>query len=357
LNAYRARLPRTTPEGPGPFYRPQTEYCEWHVKRAGDSQKICRVTFTSEPPEYWQGLFGGSVDVDTDQGIAVLFPGDKQRLLDLYRELVSAEVELEDLICHEDIILADGSTYLAKGQYNPLNKWNTTDGIAHLCAPPNSISAEVRLGADATILRNSRRGQAVVEPEALICCAAYGGPDRNSDPTIGAAVNALARLGAMVTLPNPVGLYMDHIDLSGWTAPPGVEVGECVRIVRGSVQMVERLVVEVPPESGYTVSDLKIGGETIEYGAQIAECITVKLVGAAAKIGAVKNDPINCVARCCIDTNDPAFLDRAVGLSKPTPPGMKDAFSDRAAAPAMGVSLVQTTKSTRYAHAYHGRAK
>ena len=78
--------------------------------------------------------------------------------------------------------------------------------------------------ADATVLYRNGRGEPVVEPSALICCAGYGGPDRNSDPTIGATVNALARLGAMITLPNPVGLYMDHIDLSGWQAPDGVQV-------------------------------------------------------------------------------------------------------------------------------------
>ena len=62
------------------------------------------------------------------------------------------------------------------------------------------------------------QGKLLIEPDALICYAAYGGPNRNSDPTIGATVNALARLGAYVTLRNPVGLYMDHIDLSGWSA-------------------------------------------------------------------------------------------------------------------------------------------
>ena len=65
-----------------------------------------------------------------------------------------------------------------------------------------------------------------MEPEALISYAGYGGPNRNSDPTIGASVNALARLGVPVTLRNPVGLYMDHIDLSGWQTPDGKDAAE-----------------------------------------------------------------------------------------------------------------------------------
>lgn len=48
--------------------------------------------------------------------------------------------------------------------------------------------------------------------------------------------------------------------------------------------MIERLVVEVPSETGFTVGDLKIAGIPIRYGGQIAECITVKLVGAAAQL-------------------------------------------------------------------------
>ena len=44
-----------------------------------------------------------------------------------------------------------------RGDYNPYNKWNTTHGIVHLCCPPNSIGAEVRLGGDATILYQPKR--------------------------------------------------------------------------------------------------------------------------------------------------------------------------------------------------------
>jgi hypothetical protein len=102
------------------------------------------------------------------------------------------------------------------------------DGIAHLSCPANSIGAEIRLGADSTILRQPRDGTPVTSPDELICCSRYGGANRNSDPTIGAIVNTHARLKAIVTLVNPVGLHMDNIDLSGWELPDGIAPAECI---------------------------------------------------------------------------------------------------------------------------------
>ena len=63
----------------------------------------------------------------------------------------------------------------------------------------------------------ARADRLVADADTLIASAAYGGPNRCSDPTIGASVNQLAALGFGVTLANPVGLYMDHLDMTGWT--------------------------------------------------------------------------------------------------------------------------------------------
>ena len=269
------------------WYRPHDEYCEWRVERDVHTGKIKKVTFTSEPPEYWQAMFGGDVSIDT--GVSASFPGDPQLVLDLYRKLVSPEVRIEDIVY--SATTADG----VKGQYNLYNKWNSTYGIAHLSAPPNSLGAEVKLGADATILRGTV-GHAVQEADALVCCSAYGGPERNSDPTIGSTVNALARSGAMVTLVNPVGLYMDHIDVNGWEMPDAVDPLACVTIVRGKPGYIERMVVEMPSGSRSLLGDMTIGGEPLRYGGQIAECITVKLVGGAMALGSVKNG-LSCLPR------------------------------------------------------------
>ena len=50
--------PDNTAGTSGICYRPQEEYCEWHVRRDPDTDRILQVTFTSEPPEYWMSLTG-----------------------------------------------------------------------------------------------------------------------------------------------------------------------------------------------------------------------------------------------------------------------------------------------------------
>jgi len=310
----------------GVMYRPQEEYCEWHVNRDPDTGQIRRVTFTSEPPETWQALFG-LVPGDGDTVPDMLFPGNRDLLLNHYREMVSPDVQPDDLVAASDIQDSNGFTWIKKGQYNFYNKWNTTHGIAHLCSPPNSLVAEVQLGGDGTVLRNDPSGRLLVEPDALIAYAAYGGPNRNSDPTIGASVNALARLGAYVTLKNPVGLYMDHIDLSGWSAPDGGSVSDFVRIVRGVPGMIERLVIEAPPTRNLTIEDLLIAGEPIRFGGQIAECITVKLVGLANVLSSpIRRRPIATKARSAIDPFDPRTVSRPQPANVPLPAGTVEAF-------------------------------
>jgi hypothetical protein len=262
-------------------YRPTVEYCEWHVDRDPRSGRIQRVTFTSEPPEYWQAMFGGTMD-----GSNVSFPGDKNLVLALYRNLVNPNIQLAELLVTEPFVSPFGN--LKKGDYNPHNKWNTTHGIVHLSAPPNALTAEINLAALATVLYQDDQGNSVVDPDAFIAGTGMGGPNRNSDPTIASTVNVLARSGAMITLANPVGLYMDHIDLAGWAVPGGIDPKDCVRIVRGESRLIERLVVEVPGGE-HDVSDIWIGGAPVIYGGQIAECITVKLTGAAAALNSVQN--------------------------------------------------------------------
>jgi len=289
------------------LYRPQVEYCEWHVFRDPLTGAIRKVTFVSEPPEYYQALFGGLVE-------GFEFHGDPHVVLDLYHEHVSRHVTLKDLIAPR------GIPSVAEGAYNPYNKWNTTHGIMHLAAPPNSLTAEIQLGGDASVVRRSARNRLLVESDALICAANYGGPDRNSDPTIGSTVNSLARLGAMITLQNPVGLYMDHIDLAGWRAPDGGPVADLLRIVRGRPGMIERLEVEVPVERGFSLSDVTIGGVPIRYGGQIAECITVKLTGVAV-LANVTPVPLPCDAHAVIDPAYPQGLGRSVAIGGAIPTG------------------------------------
>ena len=326
-------------------FRPQTEYCEWRVDRDGKTGPIRRVTFTSEPPEFWFALFGNRLPFDPPK---YKFTGDRKAVRANYENFVGQKVPVNDLIASHDILMpqSGGQRLAIKNQYNIYNKWNTTDGIVHLCAPPNFLVGEIELGSDAAIVRKNRSGRLLVEPEALVCCAGFGGPNRNSDPTIGAAVNAAARLGAFVTLKDPVGLYMDHIDLSGWELSDGKGVASCVHIVRGTPGMIERLVIEVPRNRGLTVSDITIGGEPIKYGGQIAECVTVKLIGIATlPKQPVRNDPVRCSGRCVFKCGDRRAMLQLDTLGDRLGRGFVEAFS--------GQGLGEAFAAEKRRHVHH----
>ncbi|MBV9821072.1 MAG: hypothetical protein JO144_02415 [Actinobacteria bacterium] len=312
------------------YYRPNDEYCEWHVDRNADG-KIRRITFTSEPPEYWQALHGDTLQ-DVSGNWSLSFPGDPDLLLSLYRELVSPDVQLPDLVCAEDLVdLSTGTPEVVypKGAYNPYNRWNTTDGIVHLTHPANSLSAEINLGALATVLRATPDGVPITDPDALICAAGYGGVNRCSDPTIGSSVNELAALGFAVSLRNPVGLSMNHLDLAGFTTPRGEPVPpEFFRVIRGDAKLglIERAVFEVPAGEGYVVGDISIGGVPISYGGQIAEHITVNFVGMAAAPDSFHNTPVPPQTSCCQSEQEGGWL-RYAPATGPCYPGFEPAFA------------------------------
>ncbi len=263
----------------GPF-RQQDEYCEWFATKVAGSNKIARVDFTCEGPEYWFAMAHGYPDGMPANVKTANAHGDKNKVLALYQKLVSPTVKMSDLF--------------KNGVYDPRNKWNTTKGAVHLTHPANTLEAEINIAAQATILR-ARQGQLLTDQDALICCAGYGTPGRASDPTIGGRVNALARQGASITLANPVGLYISSLNTTGWVTPDGTPASTFWTIVRGTAGLGLRGVFQVPASKGYTVSDIKIGGVPIRFGGQIAEHILMKLTGVACRIGASHNSPKNCI--------------------------------------------------------------
>ncbi|GAA3870079.1 hypothetical protein GCM10022243_39370 [Saccharothrix violaceirubra] len=315
------------------YYRPHDEYCEFRVEH--DAQgKIARVVFTSEPPEYWQALHGDTLP-GSAPGSAARYDFDPNRdmLLDLYRRHVHPSVRLADLQAAEDLVdESSGEVIVARGAYNPWNRWNTTHGIMHLCQPANTLTAEIVLGADATVPR-ARGGRPIEHADALLCAAGYGGPMRNSDPTIGGSVNVLARQGFWITLRNPVGLYMNHLDLAGITHRDGRPVtADYFRVERGDARqhLIERAVFEIPPDAQRrtgepeTVGDLLIAGDPIRYGAQLAERITVALFG-VANPGEFRTTPLPATHRGCQDRVNGMFL-RVVPVTDECPDGTRPAF-------------------------------
>ena len=78
----------------GPF-RPQDEYCEWFVTRAAGTNKITRVDFTCEGPEYWVAMAHGYPDRVPTSVKTANAQGDKNKVLALYQQLVSPSVQNE----------------------------------------------------------------------------------------------------------------------------------------------------------------------------------------------------------------------------------------------------------------------
>lgn len=272
---------------PDPNYRPtgprgwQDEYCEWSVTRNADG-KITKVMFTCENREYWYTLW----DIDPEI------------VLRLYRQLVRSQVQLEDLYLRDNNGQPVIDRETGRPAYDDRNQWNstTTNGAVHLISNPNALSAEIFLGGQATILREDSQGNPITDKNQLINCSKYGTPNRNSDPTIGAAVNGLVRgtgepsSGVRISLANPVGLYIQEPDFSSYelpvNAPEGAQPSDYWKIIRGrqrqageNIDYILHAVFEVPEEQGFTVSDITINGFNIDYGSQIAQTFQIALSG------------------------------------------------------------------------------
>lgn len=258
----------------------QDEYCEWSVVRDPTTQKILRIDFTCENPEYWNSVW----------------MVDPQRVCDLYRStLGKPQIELADLyLCDasgQPII--DPST--GRPAYNPLNRWNsgpfstdTQGGAMHLTSTPNTLQTEINLAASSTVQRNSGN----VDPTALICCSQYGQAHRNSDPHIGQVGNILVSQGNTVSLTDPPGLYIQEPDFaaSNYAAPGGADPASFWTVVRGRETLADadgnplpgnfilHATYAVPAALGFTVSDITINNQPIEWAGQIAQTMSMQIL-------------------------------------------------------------------------------
>jgi hypothetical protein len=221
----------------------QNEYCEWRVVRNG-AGKITKIEIVTESPEYWEALW--SVD--------------RNRVVELYRELVG-----DPAVQESD--LHDGS-----GKYQRRNCWNDDDagGIVHLIQGINTLDDALGLA------------QAIGDANAVQDNYEAGGAGLTSvDPRVILDTDSLVRKGFSITLRDPIGLYIAGWDDTGWTKPDGKPVGDYWTIVRGRPGQVLRLKYEVPATDGFVVGDIRIGGRPIDWGGQIAEHVTVTIVGTA----------------------------------------------------------------------------
>ena len=54
----------------------------------------------------------------------------------------------------------------------------------HLIHPSNTLSAEIDIAGQATVIRKDSDGNIITDPQELIQCSKYGNPGRNSDPSV-----------------------------------------------------------------------------------------------------------------------------------------------------------------------------
>jgi hypothetical protein len=281
----------------------QDEYLEWHAE--ADEHGVHRVSFTCEGPEYWEQLS------------QVKF----ERVRELYCEHLRRDIPAADLQFAEDVFVGGRRRYQA-GEYNPFNRWNTTDGAMHLTHPANTLGAEVNLAARATVARRDVQDDLVESKLELICCAGFGSPGRDSDPSIGATANAVVRQGKLLTLTDPIGLYIASFDGEAITLRDGADVPDagtpdtwwrCVRgeeqSADGGVRMV-RIEYEIPagatmPADGggrrpLRLADLDVNGLAATRGGALAELVGMHLYVTAWDAGGERLE-LHCDTTCCLD--------------------------------------------------------
>jgi len=294
-------------------HRQQDEYCEWFAVRDGEA--IRRITFTSEAPEYWMYLAHGTPEFlpqghpDHDR-----FAGDMSLVEELYQEHVDPSATVQDLTWPYDVAQAvstsQGVRWLLRpaGSYNPFNKWNTTLGAMHLTHPANTLGAEINLAGGATV---RRIGPDPDDPQALICCSQYGDANRSSDPIIGAKVYEFASQGLSVSLPDPVGLYIQSYNQDLFAGPAGESLERAWTVTRGdqASEQVLRLVFEVPEDLGFTVEDVQAGGFPVQWGGQVADAVKIHLTGMAKDLGVGgQGRAVECPGACCEDPDRPGVV-------------------------------------------------
>ncbi len=209
--------------------------------------RITRVTFTTETPEYWTR----SPRHDPD------------RVLALYRRARRAAVERADLF-------PGGRTY------DPLNRWNTTDGIVHYVMPINSMGDLLGVSQEA-----EPTGRALDGYDALPYARATG-----ADARINEDIWAMTRSGPCRGHRRPARpahrRLGRHRAGAPRTARRSATSGGWSAAGAGAAL---RVVYEVPATAGYVVGDIRIGGRPIEFGGQLAEHV---MVGAHGVVGTVE---------------------------------------------------------------------
>lgn len=233
----------------------QVEYCEWHSEVANGA--LMRVTFTTEVPEYFEALHRA----------------DPEEVLRLYREWVGEHVQPEDLV--------DGA-----GDYDRDNPHRQSGGaLIHLQGGFNTLDAALKLAAQAMIVRQDEQGQEISDMAELVKCNGLGDPNRNSDPQIAATLNGVASGGARVSLADPIGPFMEKFRIEQMEIDDGsLDLADFWQPERKMGDHVVRASFAAP--DGVTpLSSVRLEGEPIRFGSQLAQRVNVALIALVAPAG------------------------------------------------------------------------
>ncbi|KAF3927116.1 hypothetical protein AA313_de0208487 [Arthrobotrys entomopaga] len=244
----------------------QDEYCEWEVIKVGGHLKS--VTFTCELIEYWEYLAST----------------DPQFLLKLYREFnPDADISLQDLLD------AEGK------KYNPKNKWNcrgtatngqaTEGAIMHMIGVNNTLTDAASLVLDSTIARFNADGVQISDGAALLRSmkVSDASPKRNSDPAITKTINDYSKKGKLVTITNPLGVFIDTFDADDFIAPGGEKVSQFWKRERvGSDETTVRAKFEIPDKFLGKIRHKKTS-RVLKYGSQLAESLWIGVACAVSE--------------------------------------------------------------------------
>jgi hypothetical protein len=229
----------------------QDEYLEWYVHR-DDTGDITQIDFTTEGPEYWTTLV-------SELGIS----GVMRIYQQYYSQATAAEV-------------------FPGGEYNPDNAFNNARGAMHLRQVNNNLGAEVTIAALST--PTYTKDGVVLQSGADLCMqAGLGVATRASDPHIAETVNGAAQAGSRISLTDPIGLYLDPPDFTGWVTPDGSPAATLWTNERG--QPMTRGCLK--SSARFKLSEVLIGGQKIAFGGQVAKLISVHLTGLVSQPGAV----------------------------------------------------------------------
>lgn len=256
----------------------QEEYAEWRVVRS--DRGIERIEFTTETSNYWRILAAYRPDRLIE--LVAEFAGEQEaEITELYGDLDPFAQGIDP--AERGRAFAEQSLQGGTSAYN-----NGRRAICCMIQPSNSLEAFIALSARATIplwIRDQVDGRprsptCVEAAPSLGDCAQLG---RASDPLLVERLGRLAHEGRVITLGDPLGVYIQGVQHSRLRLPDGSPLPQEWFVFsretsfQEGVPRYQRLTLEVPQSEGLCVSDLiDIANEQpISFGSQIADLVQI----------------------------------------------------------------------------------